>query len=216
MSCRTVASLYGGELASLPDMVKGIDLVGTIVGIVDINKIISGKDIEPGNIVIGLESSGVHSNGLTLARKVLLNAYDINEKLFGNNTVGFELLKPTKIYVKEILDITSQIQINGLANITGGGLGNLQRLTDLGFLIYDLPNASPIFKLMQEKGEISDEEMYRTFNMGIGFCMVLAEEDADEVIEICNKHRTKAQIIGEVVRDNGVKLKDLDVTLGYG
>ncbi|MFQ5975282.1 MAG: phosphoribosylformylglycinamidine cyclo-ligase [Candidatus Hydrothermarchaeales archaeon] len=209
-------SIVGGELASLPEMVHGIDLVGTIVGIVDIDKIIVGKDIGPGDAVLGLESSGIHSNGLTLARKVLLDAYDINGKIFGSKSLGDELLEPTKIYVKEILDIVSQIKVNGLANITGGGLGNLQRLTELGFSIDVLPKPPRIFELIQEEGEISDKEMYRTFNMGVGFCIIIAEDEIDEAKKICEKHRTKAQKIGEVVEEKGVKMEDLSVKLGYG
>ncbi len=209
-------SIVGGELASLPEMVNGIDLVGTIVGFVETDKIIDGTDIEPGNIVLGLESSGVHSNGLTLARKVLQNAYDINDKIFGNKTLGEELLEPTKIYVKEILEIISKIKVKGLANITGGGLGNLQRLTKLGFSIDNLPKPQRIFELIQEKGSISNKEMYRTFNMGVGFCIILSKEDVDEAVTICRQHETKAQVIGRVVKENGVKIEELGVELGYG
>lgn len=209
-------NIVGGELASLPEMINGIDLVGTIIGIVDTDKIITGKDIEPGNVVLALESSGIHSNGLTLARKVLLTAYGINEKVIGDKSLGEELLEPTKIYVKEILDIISKIKVNGLANITGGGLGNLQRLTEMGFSIYDLLKPQMIFKHIQEKGEISDKEMYRTFNMGIGFCVILAEDGAEEAIDICKEHKTKAQIIGKVVEEKGVNIKDMGVKLGYG
>ncbi|MFQ6136065.1 MAG: phosphoribosylformylglycinamidine cyclo-ligase [Candidatus Hydrothermarchaeales archaeon] len=208
-------AIVGGELASLPDTVRGLDLVGTIIGVVEIGKIISGETIELGDTIIGLESSGIHSNGLTLARKVLLEAYDIEEKVFGDRSVGEELLEPTKIYVKEVLDILNKVEVKGLANITGGGLGNLARLAQYGFSLYDLPKPHKVFDVIQEVGEISDEEMYRTFNMGIGFCVVVGEDGADKVIEICEKHGTKGQIIGRVAEGKGVRLEDMGFAFEY-
>jgi phosphoribosylformylglycinamidine cyclo-ligase len=111
-------SISGGEIATLPEIIKGVDLAGTGVGIVDIESIVTGENIEAGDVVIGLESSGVHSNGLTLARKVLLDHYDLNERIFGEKTVGEELLEPTKIYVKEVMKLLKEIEVRGLANIT--------------------------------------------------------------------------------------------------
>lgn len=201
-------SICGGEIAVLPEIVDGFDLVGLAVGIVDIKKIITGEKIKPGDVVVGLESSGIHSNGLTLARKVLLKKHNINERLFGKRTMGEELLVPTKIYVREIMEVIKKIKVKGLANITGGGLGNLYRITKYGFLIDSLPELQNIFRTIQEEGEVSDKEMYRTFNMGIGFCIVVAENDAQRVIRICRKNGTKAFIIGKVVREKGVRIKN--------
>jgi phosphoribosylformylglycinamidine cyclo-ligase len=201
-------SISGGEIATLPEIINGLDLAGTGVGIVDIEKIISGKKIESGDVVVGLESSGVHSNGLTLARKVLLKHYDINDKIFGKHTVGEKLLAPTKIYVQEIMELIEKVDIHGLANITGGGLGNLQRITKFGFEITDLPEPQEVFKTIQRLERIADSEMYRTFNMGVGFCVIVKPGDADAVIEICSNHDTKAQVIGRVVKESGVWVKD--------
>lgn len=206
-------SICGGEIAVMPEIVKGFDLVGLAVGIVDINKIITGEKIKPGDAVIGLESSGIHSNGLTLARKILLKKHGINEKLFGRKTVGEELLVPTRIYVREVMEIIKKVEVKGLANITGGGLGNLYRLTKYGFLIDSLPEPQEIFKVIQKEGGVSEREMYRTFNMGVGFCIVAAQEDAGRVIKICRKNDTNAFIIGKVVREGGARIKNF--VLGY-
>jgi phosphoribosylformylglycinamidine cyclo-ligase len=206
-------SISGGEIATLPEIINGLDLAGTGVGIVDIYQIISGEKIEPGDVVIGLESSGVHSNGLTLARKVLLTHHSINEQIFPGRSVGEELLTPTKIYVSEVMELIEKAEIHGLANITGGGLGNLQRITKFGFEITDLPAPQEVFKTIQRLEGIADSEMYRTFNMGIGFCVVVKAGDAEAVIEICQGHGTKAQVIGRVVKEPGVRVKDF--TLSY-
>ncbi len=206
-------SICGGEIAVVPEIVRGFDLVGLAVGIVDIDKIITGEKIKPGDAVIGLESSGVHSNGLTLARKVLLRKHKINERLFGKRTVGEELLVPTKIYVREVMEIIKSIAVKGLANITGGGLGNLYRITKYGFLIDSLPEPQNIFKVIQEEDKVSEKEMHRTFNMGVGFCIVAAENDARKIIKICRKKNTNAFIIGKVVKERGVRIKNF--VLGY-
>jgi phosphoribosylformylglycinamidine cyclo-ligase len=206
-------SISGGEIATLPDIIRGVDLAGTAVGIVDIKEIITGEKIEPGDAVIGLESSGIHSNGLTLARKVLLKHYSIDEGVFGKKTVGEELLEPTKIYAQEVMELLETIEVRGLANITGGGLGNLQRITKYGFSIEDLPEPQEVFQRIRELENISDQEMYRTFNMGVGFCIVVTEEDVGRTIEICSKHGTKAWVIGRVVKNSGVQVKDF--TLSY-
>jgi phosphoribosylformylglycinamidine cyclo-ligase len=206
-------SISGGEIATLPDIIKGVDLAGTGVGIVDIAKIIvSGEKIVPGDVVIGLESSGVHSNGLTLARKALLKHHLIDEPLFGERTVGEELLVPTKIYVREVMSILEEVDVRGLANITGGGLGNLQRLTEFGYKIEDLPEPQEVFKKIQALEDISDKEMYRTFNMGVGFCVVVNEKDADKVIRIFSKHGTNSRKIGHVEEEPGVKIKDFSLS----
>ncbi len=201
-------SISGGEIATLPDIIRGVDLAGTGVGIVDIDRVVSGEKIEVGDAVVGLESNGVHSNGLTLARKVLLKHHSIDERLFGEKTVGEELLTPTKIYVQEIMELVEKVDVHGLANITGGGLGNLQRITNLGFKIMGLPEPQEVFKTIQGLDDINDSEMYRTFNMGVGFCVVVKAEDADAVIKICKAHGTTAQVIGHVVKEPGVRVKD--------
>jgi len=205
-------SISGGEIATLPEIIRGVDLAGTGVGIVDINRVITGEKIEPGDVVVGLGSSGVHSNGLTLARKVLLKHHGIDDKIFDGKTVGEELLTPTKIYVREVMELVEKIEVCGLANITGGGLGNLQRITKYGFEITSLPEPQKVFKTIQRLEKIADSEMYRTFNMGVGFCVVVKPEDADTVIEICKTHGTSAQVIGTVIEEPGVRVKDFVLT----
>jgi phosphoribosylformylglycinamidine cyclo-ligase len=200
-------SISGGELATLPEVINDIDLAGFMIGIVDIDKIITGKDIKPGDAIVGLESSGIHSNGLTLARKALFGKYGPSEKIFGERGVAEELLLPTRIYVKEVLEIIDKVKVKGLANITGGGLGNLARLTDLGFYIDNLPEPQDVFKEIQKAGNVAEKEMYRTFNMGVGFCAVVDVGDIDTVIEICKKHGTKAFKIGEAVEEKGVNVR---------
>jgi phosphoribosylformylglycinamidine cyclo-ligase len=206
-------SISGGEIATLPEIIKGVDLAGTGIGVVDLDGIVTGEKCEPGHVVIGLESSGVHSNGLTLARKALLGHHTIDERIFGDKSVGLELLTPTKIYAREVLDLIENVDVLGLANITGGGLGNLQRITKYGFLMDNLPSPQEVFKKIQDLEGISDKEMYRTFNMGIGFCVVMKGEDAEDAIQICSNHGTKAQVIGHVEKEPGVRIKDF--TLSY-
>ncbi len=199
-------SISGGELATLPEVINDIDLAGFMVGIVDTDRIITGKDIRPGDAVVGLESSGIHSNGLTLARKALFKKFNPDDRLFKGNSVAEELLLPTKIYVREALDLIKNVSVKGLANITGGGLGNLSRLTDNGFYIDDLPQPQAVFSEIQKAGNVKEKEMYRTFNMGVGFCVIVDAADVNDVIEICKKHGTNAFRIGEVVKEAGVNV----------
>lgn len=194
-------SVVGGETATLPEIIsgidgKGFDLAGTVVGIVKKDRIITGEKISSRDVVLGLESSGIHSNGLTLARKVL------------PKTMWTKLLTPTRIYVKEILELIQKFDIHGLAHITGGGFLNLDRLTKFGFYLDRIPEEEMIFKKIQERGNVSDEEMYRTFNMGIGFCVMVNENDAEKILreygEKFGIHR-----IGQVTEESGVRiLKD--------
>ncbi len=209
-------SIPGGELATLPEIVEGFDLAGLILGIVETERIITGERVEPGDVVIGLESSGIHSNGLTLARKVILEHYRIDEEIFPGRTAGEELLEPTKIYVREVLECIARAEVHGLANITGGGLANLTRITKHGFYLDNLPEPPRIFGLIQELGRVPEREMYRTFNMGVGFCIVTSEEESEKVVEICRRHGTNASVIGRVVAgENVVKIKGKDFALSY-
>jgi phosphoribosylformylglycinamidine cyclo-ligase len=210
----TNASISGGELATLPDMVKGFDLAGMMVGIVDINRSITGEKIMPGDIVVGLQSSGIHSNGLTLARKILLKKYDIKSKVNGI-VIGDELLQPTKIYVQEVMETLKKVDIKGMVNITGGGFENLKRVTKFGYRITHLPKVPEIFDIIQREGKVTDHEMYRTYNMGIGFCIIVGKKDVNKVISICKKHSTDAWNIGTVVNKSGVHIKANKIELLY-
>jgi phosphoribosylformylglycinamidine cyclo-ligase len=196
-------AIVSGETAVMKDVITGVkergfDLAGMCVGVVDKDKIITGEKMKVGDVVIGLESSGIHSNGLTLARKVLSSKY------------YKELLKPTSIYVKSVLEIVNNCEVHGLANITGGAFSKLMRIGEkagVGFLLDNIPEMPEIFKIIQKKGNISDREMYRTFNCGIGFCVVVPENESERVIEICKKYRINAKKIGRVVGEKNVKIK---------
>ncbi|RBQ22260.1 Phosphoribosylformylglycinamidine cyclo-ligase [Candidatus Methanobinarius endosymbioticus] len=186
-------AIIGGETASLPEVVNDFDLAGTGIGFVDVDKIITGKDISEGDILIGIKSSGIHSNGLSLARKTLLenDNFDINDPIPNNpeTTIGEELLRPTELYVKPIVDLFNKnFNINGLAHITGGGFTNLKRLKKgIGFDIENLPEPQKIFKLIYSQN-VSLEEMYKVFNMGIGFVVIVPEEESEKVINALNKN----------------------------
>lgn len=205
-------TIPGGETAQLREMIrgkrrgKGIDLAGTAVGLVAVNKILVGKDVREGDVVVGLASSGIHSNGLTLARNVFFEklgfSADKHVTELGRS-IGEELLEPTRIYVAQVLEMReSGLNIRALSHITGGGLLNLPRVeAEVGFVLGSLPDPPPVFRLIQKHGNVGIDEMYRVFNMGIGFCVVCPEKDADSVIAIAEKHDTKARCLGYAVRD---------------
>ncbi|MDI6888495.1 MAG: phosphoribosylformylglycinamidine cyclo-ligase [Methanocellales archaeon] len=199
-------SIVGGEMATLPDIISGFDLAGTCVGIVPKDRIITGESIQVGDLLLGLPSSGIHSNGLTLARKVIERAGYSYEDPFTSTkkSIGEELLTPTRIYM-EILDLVERCEVHGLAHITGSGLLKLRRLTKHGFNFDDPLIPHPIFKFLQEEGGISDIEMYKTFNMGMGFLVVLPEKDAKSALKI-----TGGKIVGEVV-EKGIMVRDLQI-----
>ena len=201
-------SISGGEIAPLKDVVRGFDLVGMAVGIVPLDRIITGRDLVPGDVVIGFESSGIHSNGLTLARHVFFERAKLSiEHVFPELGIplGEELLRPTLIYVPEILDVIKNIRaVKALINITGDGLLNLPRVdAKVGFLIDDLPPVPRIFRLIQQYGDIDNAEMFEVYNMGVGFCVLVAEDDADPVLSILQRHGRRARVIGRVIEDEG-------------
>ncbi len=211
--------IVGGETAVMPHIIrgavrgKGFDLAALSVGVVDKKKIVTGEEMKPGDCVIGLESSGIHSNGLTLARKALferrkLKVSTILPEL--KRSVGEELLEPTKIYVEPILEILKNAEVHALANITGGAFGKLRRFEEyakVGFKLDRMPKPQPIFEVIQKLGVISDKEAYQTFNMGIGFCIVVPESQSDNVIKICEKCNVGATVIGKITLQRGVKIK---------
>ncbi|MEM2884086.1 MAG: phosphoribosylformylglycinamidine cyclo-ligase [Nitrososphaerales archaeon] len=213
-------AVVGGETAVLPDLLaedeRTFDLAGAVVGLVEKDNLVTGEKIDVGEVVVGVNSSGIHSNGLTLARKLLLNKYSLDETVPPlNRSLGDELLEPTLIYVKPVLEILrKKIYVSGLAHITGGAFSKLTRLTkgsNLGFNLDDPPEPQPIFKLIQKEGELSNEEMYRTFNMGVGFCVVTRGDCVDEVGKIFKRHGFDAKPIGKVVRGRGVIVKGVKI-----
>jgi len=202
-------TIVGGEIAVLPELVKGFDLAGTCLGMVKKDEIITGDAIKPGDALVGLPSSGIHSNGLTLARKIFEeNRIGYKEKVKGlNRSVGMELLEPTTIYVRQVLKLIDKFDVKGMANITGGGLRNLRRLKKgIGFEIEDPMRPNPIFNVMQELGNVTDNEMYQTFNMGMGYCMVAPERESSDVVKAAGKG---AKVVGHAVRSNRVTVPGL-------
>jgi phosphoribosylformylglycinamidine cyclo-ligase len=188
--------ITGGEVAQVGEIVSGLELGGTCVGTVPLDEIVTGERIAPGDPVIGLPSSGPHSNGYTLARRALADLPLDDERL--GRPLGDVLLEPTEIYVRPALELLrSPVDVRGLAHITGGGLRNLLRLGGhVGFEIDDPLPAPPIFDLIAELGGVSDEEMHDVFNMGCGFCCVVAAGDEDAGLEQLRGHYPDARRIG--------------------
>ncbi len=200
-------TIVGGEIAVLPELVKGFDLAGTCLGAVDKKRIITGQRIEPGDALVALPSSGMHSNGMTLVRKILdKNDIGYRDRVKGlRKSVGLELLTPTTIYVRQVMELLDEFDVRGMANITGGGLRNLLRLKKgTGFEIDDPIKPQAVFKVLQELGNVSDEEMYQTFNMGMGFSMVVPGKEADELAKAAG-----AKVVGRAVKKEGIRVPEL-------
>ena len=204
-------TIIGGEVAVLPEIVRGFDLAGTCLGSVKKDRIVTGDDVTPGDLLIGLPSTGVHSNGLTLARKIVeANELSMNSTVGGlEESIGLELLKPTEIYVKRIMKMVKEFEVHGMANITGGGLRNLLRLKrSVGFEIDDPMTPNAIFGVLQGLGDVSDKEMYQTFNMGMGFSIVVSEGDAETVAEALGGG---AKIVGRATEGGRVTVPGLNL-----
>jgi phosphoribosylformylglycinamidine cyclo-ligase len=204
-------TIVGGETAVLPDIISGVDethafdLAGTILGILEPrSKPILGNSIQANDVILGVESSGLHSNGYSLARKILLSRYSLmDQPSYISKPLGEELLVPTRIYVKPVLEILknsrSSIPVHGLAHITGGSFTKLLRLNKRKkYFLTNLPSPSGIFKQIATDGPVSLKEMYRTFNMGIGFCIIAPRESVDSIYKIFRRHRMSCVEIGRV------------------
>ncbi len=210
-------SIPGGEVAQVrellrahpPDAREAFDLVGTAVGLVALDRVIDGAAVAPGDAVIGLPSSGVHSNGLTLARRALAPegtpaAYAARPPELGGASVGEELLRPTRIYARAVRALLeAEVAVHALAHITGDGLLNLLRIAaeDVGFVLDDLPDPHPIFGLIQARARASAAEMFQTYNMGVGFCVVVAAADCDRALSLLRRSEPGARVIGRAQRD---------------
>ncbi len=200
-------SIVGGETATLPDIINGFDLAGTCLGMVKGDRIITGEKIEIGDAVIGIPSSGVHSNGYSLVRRIIKDSGYSYRDLFPYNkdtTLGDELLIPTRIYM-EILEAVNKFDVHGLAHITGSGLMKLHRITKYGFDIFGPPEPQPVFRFLQEEGEVEELEMYKTFNMGMGFVVVLPEKEAQKASKMLG-----GKIVGKIIEE-GIFVKDLEI-----
>ena len=205
-------SLIGGETAEMSDVYtkNTFDLAGFCVGIVEKNKILPKKNIKPNDIIFGLPSSGLHSNGFSLIRKIIVDKkLSYNEKILGNKVLGNLLLKPTKIYVKEIIKILSKCEIKGIAHITGGGIEeNLSRIlpVTMGATInikkLDIYSKESIFGWLRNDCRVNVKEMLRTFNCGIGMAMIAEEKETDKLLAICKKMRQTIKILGRVNNRN--------------
>lgn len=203
-------ALIGGETAEMPDFYAKdeYDLAGYSTGIVDKSKIINNSLIKKGDIIIALSSSGIHSNGFSLVRKILnINNSNINNvvKELGKKSIGEILLTPTKIYVKPILKLLKKIKVKGISHITGGGFyENIPRCIPNRLCAEIEKNKIkilPIFKYIQKIGNIEDRDMFNTFNMGVGMCIIVSKKDAEKTIEILNSCKEDAYIIGKIIEN---------------
>lgn len=208
------ASLIGGETAEMPGFypIDEYDLAGFAVGILDKANVIDGSKTNDGDLLVGIASSGVHSNGYSLVRKI----FDISE----NNvrqyidelgmTLGEALLTPTKIYVKPILELIKKVNVKGISHITGGGfIENIPRMLPKGFKAVIKEGTwpvLPVFELMERKGRVERMSMYNTFNMGIGMVLAVSEDDAKETIRILEECGEKAYVIGKVTKGAGIDI----------
>ncbi len=211
------AALIGGETAEMPGFYPEgeYDIAGFAVGIVDKKEIINGKSIKEGDALVGIASSGIHSNGYSLVRKLFgdnLHSHDLDrydDRL--KDKILNVLLTPTKIYVKSILNLISKVKVKGIAHITGGGfIENIPRIFPEGIgceIKKDSYPIPPIFHIMREKSEISDEQIYNTFNMGIGMVVCVDKKDVEKTIAELEATGEKAYLIGKTVSGKGVKLK---------
>ncbi|MHB8096883.1 MAG: phosphoribosylformylglycinamidine cyclo-ligase, partial [Erysipelotrichaceae bacterium] len=205
-------ALVGGETAEMPDMYhKGeYDIAGFTVGVVEKSKMIQTTHVQENDVVIGLASSGVHSNGFSLVRKILFKDHDISLKQnFGDKTLGEVLLEPTRIYVKSVLNVFDQVQVSGIAHITGGGFyENMPRCiqSHQGLRLkkgsWEVPS---IFNYLSELGNIDEDEMYHVFNMGIGMILIVRPEDVNLSLEILKESGEKASVIGEVTNSGNIQ-----------
>jgi phosphoribosylformylglycinamidine cyclo-ligase len=204
-------AIVGGETAILPDVIAGgenaFDLAGMVMG--SVKKPVLGDAIRQGDLILGVESTGLHSNGYTLAREVLLSKYSVDDNAEHLvQTVGEEMLAPTRIYVRPVMELLKRVRVHGLANITGGSFTKLPRLNEnVRYVLDSLPAATGIFRQIQADGDIDTKEMYRTFNMGIGFCVIAPKAEVEAAIGTFKRHRMGCRAIGKIEKGAGVVAK---------
>ncbi|WP_339253786.1 phosphoribosylformylglycinamidine cyclo-ligase [Sporosarcina sp. FSL W8-0480] len=209
------AALIGGETAEMPGLYAAdeYDLAGFAVGACEKSKVVTGEKVEEGDVLVGIASSGIHSNGFSLVRKIVLEdqGYEIDQYIAGFEElgkVGQALLEPTKIYAKPVMQIHEELDVHSMGHITGGGFyENLPRMFGEGFGV-EINLGSwpvlPVFKMLKAKGELSDKDLYSVFNMGIGFVIALPADQAKRAIQIAAEHNEEAFEIGRVVKGEGV------------
>ena len=199
-------NIVGGETATLKGMVNGLDLAGTCLGVQNRDAVVTGEKVAVGDVIVGVPSTGVHSNGYTLARKVAEENGGYATVLPSGRTVGEALLTPTRIY-SEVLDVCRQVEVHGMCHVTGGGLLNFMRISDLGFSIEDPLEVPEILQWIAEKGQLSENELYRTFNMGMGFAFIVAPENAEKLISLI----PGAKAVGHVIEEHKVLLRGQEI-----
>jgi len=198
--------LVGGETAVMPEVIRGLDLAGTCAGLAAKDAIFTGE-AKPGDALVGFRSSGIHSNGLTLARTAVTRAHEYTDScpFDGYDTIGEALLEPTRLYT-HLLDPMREHGVRAAAHVTGGGWTNLGRLGDHRYVVENAFDPQSVFEFVQEEGNVADEEMYRTFNMGTGFVCALDPEDAGALAEA-----TDGRVIGRVESGDGVAIRGLEL-----
>ncbi|MCL4315062.1 MAG: phosphoribosylformylglycinamidine cyclo-ligase [Candidatus Thermoplasmatota archaeon] len=205
-------TIVGGETSVVPDLVSHLDMAGTVFGIVQKNQIITGEKIADGDLIFSLGSSGVHSNGFTTIRRIMKeNEIKIHDRFPGEDkTWGEVLLEPTRIYVREIMDILNIVEIKGMANITGGGLRNISRLKEMDYVIENPPDPQGIFKEIMKLGNLNYEEMYEIFNMGIGFVVIIDPESKRDMLSTL-RNKVSVREIGVVHTGSAIKIPKFEV-----
>jgi len=192
--------ILGGETAILPDMIRGmnghgLDLAGTAVGIAKPDELFDGSSIQEGDVILGVVSNGIHSNGFTLARKVLFSKFSVDDELEWKITLGDELLRPTRVYVKHFKELKEAgVDIKGLAHITGSGFRKVLRLGQFKFVFEKFPEIPPIFELIRTTGDVTWQEMFTTFNMGIGLVAVVPPSQVEQSLAALSKHDNAFQL----------------------
>ena len=209
-------ALIGGETAEMPGMYGGgeYDIAGFTCGVVERAKLIDGTKVKVGDVLVGIASSGVHSNGFSLVRKIVSdNGFDLHQphEDLGEKPLGEVLLTPTRIYVKQVLDVIRQCDVHGISHITGGGFDeNIPRILSEGQAV-EVTEGSweilPVFRFLEKWGKVAHREMFNIFNMGIGMVIALDAAEADKAIEILAAHGEKASVIGRIVEGEGVTIK---------
>ena len=203
---RAEVALVGGETAVMPEVIRGLDLAGACAGLATERELFDA-DARPGDVLVGLPSSGVHSNGLTLAREAVTRNHEYTDPFpYDDRTIGEVLLEPTRIY-RDVLDPLHAVETHATAHVTGGGWMNLERMGDNRYVVEDAFDPQPVFEFVQAEGDITDEEMHRTFNMGTGFVASLPEPDAETVVGKLDD----ARVIGRVEPGDGVSIRGLDL-----
>ena len=214
--CRQAGcALVGGETAEMPGMYSDgeYDIAGYTTGVVEKSRLIDGSKVKTGDVLVGIASTGVHSNGFSLVRKIVADAglpLDLKVEEFGGRTLGETLLTPTRIYVKQVLDVIRNCDIHGVAHITGGGFDeNIPRILHKGQGI-EIEEGSweilPVFRMLEKWGGVPHREMFNIFNMGIGMVLAVDESEAQKAIDILASHGEKASVIGKIVDGEGVRI----------